>query len=137
MNDFKNFNWVKARKQCSLSWAFAQLRSDLQKDVERRNELRKPMYPNDPPLYAFGFKLQQSENQIVILREGISRVFQQTVFTLKDDAIEMEAKDKPNMVVKVGLNDSGVCALYLNGEERESWLIRKLALDDLFFGIAD
>ena len=35
----------------------------------------------------------------------------------------------------VGLNDAGQCVLYVDGKERSSWHVRKLALDHLFFAI--
>jgi hypothetical protein len=54
-------------------------------------------------------------------------------FTLTDGHIEVRDANDKTFQATVGLNDVGSCVLYVDGKERSSWHVRKLALDDLFF----
>lgn len=121
-----SINWVKERHSCTALCMFEKLRNEVKADIEQRNALR-------PEQAHYGFKFVQSDMAIFsVVREGnqIGRVVR---FVLKGDTIIAETHDEEIFSAMLTLNDVGECRFKINGDERESWQLRKLALEPMFF----
>lgn len=127
----ENFNWVKARAECSVAQMFEMLRLQVGEDVENRN--------------SHPLKLQNCTLKMVPSAKSFSVVFDcdydayassSVTFTrtANDIQIRKENEKDPFLVATITLNDEGQCKFKVNGEEKESWQLRRMALEELFFG---
>ena len=120
----EDFDWVTAREKCSPGSVFELLRLQVKEDVETRNKSIKEERD------AFRFNQNEKLFSVVLpsepLRYGVT-------FSLKGEKIIVERKNKPFLEATLTLNDEGECRLKVNGQEREFWQVRRMALEDLFF----
>ena len=124
----RDFNWVGARGACSAAKVFEILKGEIERDIEIRNELRA----ENPPYYKFCAQIE-GEN-IVVIREG-NRIGSSVKFTVEGEKIIVLNTDRKKMLeAALTINSEGECKLKIGGEEYDSWHLRKLALEDLFFG---
>lgn len=123
-----DFDWVKARGECSLVAAFIRLEKSTQEDVDAANQLFEKMrrkfavithdensfsvYEDVQPKRHFTFKLSESHISVVKRRDGRDNVLFSATLTID--------KDKQ-------------CRFLLGSEELEEWQFRKKALEPLFF----
>jgi hypothetical protein len=119
-------NWVTERSACSLPKVFSKLRSQLEQDVNTRNSLR--------PKYApYEFSIGEDTNAIAVRLEA-EELQKSVIFGLGDHAITVRDDQGNRMFeVTVSFDDAGKCRLRVNGEEREFWQVRRMALEDLMF----
>ncbi|MGB8112155.1 MAG: hypothetical protein WCF22_00200 [Candidatus Sulfotelmatobacter sp.] len=125
-NAAAEFDWVTERAACSLPRVFSTLRSQIEHDVNRRNSLR----PNYAP---YQFSIGEDTHAIIVRLEA-DEIHNSVVFTLADHAIIVR-DDQGNRIfdVTVSFDDAGKCRLKVNGEERDFWQVRRMALEDLMF----
>jgi hypothetical protein len=125
-NETPAFDWITARSSCSLPKVFSTLRSQIEQDVKTRNSLR----PNYAP-YEFSVTEDTSEITVRLTAEELE---QSVTFSLAEHAI-LVLYDQGSRILEVTLifDDSGKCRLKINGEEREFWQVRRMALEDLMF----
>ena len=125
-NPVQQFNWVSERSACALPKVFGTLRSQLEQDVNTRNSLR--------PKYApYEFSIREDTNAITVRLEA-EELQKSVVFQLADHAITVRDDEGSRMFeVTVAFDDAGRCRLKVNGEEREFWQVRRMALEDLMF----
>src|SRR5580698_1806928 len=129
-----NFDWVRARKLCSLSTAFEMLRLSVKDDVDTRNSMRKSYIPDVPNAFMYKFQMVGNGNNFTVILDG-QRLRKSVTFALTDTHIEVQSESAVMFKATVGLNDEGECAFYVNGQERQSWQVRKMGLEGLFFSI--
>ena len=127
--EMANFDWVKARAECSTTEMFNKLRLQVQKDVERWKALKvnselKISMDNEAGVFAVSV-------------EGVA-VYRGVRFILAEDAIVVDgiAPEKRMFLASVTLSDDGECRLKITGKEKEYdlWQFRKLALEWVLFG---
>jgi hypothetical protein len=125
----ERFNWVKARAECSIAKMFSMLETDVKSDVEVRNELSK----QSPDGRSFEF--HDSDRAFMVLRYIVGMPKPMKVdFVLKDDSIEVSGHGA-EFSVGVWLNSNGSCVYSTLGSQNlESWRVRRMALNALFFG---
>jgi hypothetical protein len=121
----KNINWVKVRGECSAVQMFEKLKLDIENDIKTRLAIR-------PDERYYTFRLTSSENSFTVLREG-NRIGAAVAFFLADEAITVKQSDKILFTARVTLSDEGECVFKIGDKEYESWQVRKIALEDLFF----
>jgi hypothetical protein len=96
--------------------------------------MREP-YPQE---YGGGFKYKfdfiGASKKFTALVHGHS-LHKTVSFSLADNWIEIQPDNSPMFKATVGLNDEGECVLDVDGEQRYPWQVRKMALEDLFFGV--
>jgi hypothetical protein len=131
MNEIVNaeFDWVTERSLCSAPRVFERLGLEIQHDVDVRNAMR-PAIPQFG--FEYAFEMVGDEKSFAIHLHAY-KVHKSVTFTLTDGHIEVRDANDKTFQATVGLNDAGACVLYVDGKERSSWHVRKLALDDLFF----
>jgi len=120
------FDWITARSSCSLPKVFHTLRLQVEQDVKTRNGLR-------PNLSAYEFSLTEDTGAFTVRLEaqGVQR---SVVFTLAEHAISVRDGIGTQMFeVTVSFDDNGKCKMNVNGEERDFWQVRRMALEDLMF----
>ena len=125
-----HFDWIKQRSDCSLPKVFATLRAQIEQDVHTRNSLRPKTAP-----YEFSMTENLNEITVRLQSDGPQSELQKSViFDLGDHAISVR-DDAGNRLFEVNLafDDTGKCRLNINGEERDFWQVRRMALEDLMF----
>ena len=124
------FDWITQRHACSLPNIFKELRLQIEQDVKTRNSLR----PNNAA-YEFsiadnddGFKvILKAKNKEKELEMAVRFILAEHAIAVRDDAaVEM-------FEVTLTFNDQGECQLNVNGERREYWQVRRMALEELMF----
>jgi hypothetical protein len=128
-----NFEWVKARAECSLESIFLVLSEAVSFDVQQITALNRP---------GVKFQLNNSvPNRLLVLREReFPRLQEQVsvVFELMRDRIEVSRatmSGKQTLFSAVpGLNPEEECLLEVSGMPLNPWQFRRKALEDLFFG---
>jgi hypothetical protein len=125
-NGKSKFDWVTERSSCSLPKVFSTLRAQVEDDVKTRNALR----PNNSP-YEFSVAEDIAEFTVLLKTAEATR---SVIFNLTEHAIIVRDEQRnPMFEVATSLSDQGECRLKVNGEERDFWQVRRLALEDLMF----
>jgi hypothetical protein len=124
--DTSKFDWVTERSSCALPKVFEALRLQVEEDVKTRNALR----PNNSP---YEFSVAENGDDFTVLLKA-KDVHRSVVFTLAEHAILVrEDKGDPMFDVTATFGDEGECRLEVNGEERDLWQVRRMALEGLLF----
>lgn len=129
-----DFDWVRARKLCSLGTAFEALKLAVKSDIETRNAMRGPSIPDVPTAFMYKFEMASGSTSFTVILTG-HRIHEAVTFVLTDAGIEVQSQNAKMFTATVSLNDEGECAFVVDGHERQSWQVRKLALEQLFFNI--
>lgn len=125
----EKFDWVTARKDCSLETIFEKLRLGVKGDVEKRQGFSGST--GDGFVEKFTF-VSIAERFSATFSTPIAR--RTVIFSLGNDCIHVsDETDKELLRATVTLNNDKLCRLVINGEELEEWQFRKKALENLFF----
>lgn len=120
------FDWVTGRSACSLAKVFSALMLQVEADVTTRNALR----PSNSP---YKFSATENGGSFTVFLEA-KEIHMSVVFSLAEHAIMVrEGNGTPKFEVTLAFTDAGACVMKVNGEERESWQVRRMALEELFF----
>jgi hypothetical protein len=120
-----DFNWVKARAECSAAQVFKELELGAKEDVEKRNLLRSPEE-------QFRFLVAQAgPDRFAVIREA-ARGSRSVDFMLAHSIISVDAGLSKFSGV-ITLNNFGECRLRVGNDELEQWQFRRKALEQLFF----
>lgn len=124
--DQSSFAWVGARAACELPTVYRTLRADVEQDVKTRNEIR----PANAP---YEFRIEEKPNQFSVVLDA--KDFHRSVaFQLEDHAIlVLDHSGNQMFEITLNFNDHGKCRMKAKEEYRESWQIRRMALEDLLF----
>jgi hypothetical protein len=123
-----DFNWVKARHECSAARMFTRLSLRAAADVEERNELR-----TDRELKReIKFEFQSKGARFEVFQN--SRERPSVTFVLDGDGIRVEGNNPSACFAgTVTLNNEGQCRLKVEQEELQEWQVLKRALEAFFF----
>lgn len=122
------YDWISERAKCSLPAIFESLKSDVQEDIKKKNEL-----DGDSPNAFYEVTVNAERIGVAYIARGTGTV-DAVYFVLGKSAIEV--RDVRNQVVLSAiptLCDDGICRLKINGKECELWHLRKRALESLLF----
>jgi len=129
----KNFNWVKARSECSLLALFTHLAEVVASDIEAVKSL-----PNSDET----FTINRPDNKIVVVKtwdvrvpQARSVVFELTTMGISASSVEMRGQSQQLFLAKPSFLASGECKLQIDGESEplELWQVSRKALEGLFF----
>jgi hypothetical protein len=122
-------DWVKELALCSIPQVFKQLRLDVEEDVQAIN----------------GAKGLGSNNCFDVVDNSAGNVFtvfqrnrgteREVMFMRGDEEIKIAHRSGTSFTVTLTLNNEGRCKLRVNEAELEQWQVRKMALEDIFFGV--
>src|ERR1700682_271597 len=126
MNDF---NWVNALASCSASQVFDQLKQQVSSDVDVR---QSHCDPNSEYKFLFQSHSMGTFSVLVVSTVlGSSNTAAAVHFKLKKDSIQVDGlgyEGAPKLEATLTLNDEGECRAKIDGQEREVWQLRKMAL---------
>ena len=124
--DGKKIDWVTRRSSCSLPKIFKELRSQVEEDLKIRNALR----PANSP-YEFVVVEKGADFSVVLKAKEAEKSVR---FSLAEQAISvMNDSGEPMFQVTVTFNEDGECRLLVNERERETWQVRRMALEGILF----
>jgi hypothetical protein len=124
--DPSKFDWVTERSSCTLPKVFQALRLQVEEDVKTRNALR----PENSP-YKFSVTAKGDDFTAVLEAKDLHR---SVIFSLAEHAIVVRDDKGGSMFdVTATFSDEGQCRLKVNGEERDLWQVRRMALEELLF----
>jgi len=124
--DRTKFDWVAQRTACSLPRVFRTMMDDVEADVKARNDLR----PENAP---YEFSIEEKGNIFNVNLQAAE--FRRSVtFQLEDHAIlVLDSSGNQMFEVILVFTDEGKCRMKAKEENRESWQVRRMALEDLLF----
>ncbi|MGA9509789.1 MAG: hypothetical protein WBV55_14335 [Candidatus Sulfotelmatobacter sp.] len=122
------FDWITQRYSCSLPNIFKELRLQIEQDVKTRNSLR----PNNAP---YEFSIADNDDGFRVILKAKEKELEMAVrFVLAEHAIVVRDEKGVEMFeVTLTFNDLGECQLNVNGEPRDYWQVRRMALEELMF----
>jgi hypothetical protein len=125
------FDWVSERSNCSIKQMFEQMKMGIKQDVEMFNNGLKEKS------HLF-FEVAENAREIRVFPADQFSLDPIVVFSLNGNAIKVtrisDGENKqPVFDITIGLNDEGECMFSVGGKERESWQVRRMALEGLFF----
>jgi hypothetical protein len=129
MTPGSEFDWVRARANCTAGQIFASLKMGAGRDVEARNATL-------PQGANYKYAMQSSgEDMFGVVLSVVAPGSQRMVFfKLADEAIVVTRSDtSQEWTVVPTINNEGQCRLKVNDTEYECWQFRKMALEDLLF----
>lgn len=123
-----DFDWVKARSDCSLPGVFKQLQRGVQNDVEEAKKLLSSSS-------AISLTVESRTGRFSVVRSENGSIPDTVDFALNGDKIVVQSDEgKILAVVTLTLDNSGRCKLSVGGAELEQWQFRRMVLEKLFFG---
>lgn len=124
--DKAKFDWVAQRNACSLPRVFKTLMAEVTADVHERNAQR----PESAP---YEFSVLENGNEFSVLLDAPD--FHRSIaFCLEEHAIIVrDASGNQVFEVTLMFTDDGRCRMRAKEENRESWQVRRMALEDLLF----
>jgi hypothetical protein len=119
------FDWVKARAACSLYKVFEELKRSVNDDVLAINAEQCKGQPA-----RFFFEVESDKKFLVFCETASGSID----FVCSDTGITVFGYGKSQFTATITLNKDGQCKLRVGSEELEQWQVRRMALEDLFFG---
>jgi hypothetical protein len=124
--DETKFDWVAERSDCSLPKVYRTLMAEVEEDVKARNAQR-------PELAPYEFSMEEKLDTFVVhLR---AKDFHRSItFSLEEHGI-IVLDNSGNQMFEVSLTftDEGKCRMNAKQMSRDSWQVRRMALEDLLF----
>ena len=125
MISMAEFDWVKARGDCTVGLMFERLKAGVQADTTARTKMAAGIEGRVFRFFAEGDIFG------VLLDEGTAR---HTVkFAIHGSLIAVTQDDRPTLTTSVTLCDDAQCRMKLGERELELWQFRCRALENLFF----
>ena len=121
------FDWVTERSKCTAGKFFEKLKMQITQDVEVRNAL----LPHGTH-YAFSFVPSSGAGFFTVLVEG-HLIHDSVAFNLNGEKIAVASKNGVLFEATVTLCDEGDCRAKIGNQVFDSWQLRKMALEELFF----
>ncbi|MGO9338737.1 MAG: hypothetical protein ACLPY1_14650 [Terracidiphilus sp.] len=125
-NDEPSFDWVAGRSDCSLPKVYRTLMAEVEEDVKVRNALR-------PDLAPYEFSIEEKLDSFAVHLRA-SEFHRSVTFVLEEHAIVVLDNSGNQMFeVTLSFTDDGKCRMNAKQQSRESWQVRRMALEDLLF----
>ena len=123
-----DFDWVRARSQCSLNVVFKELHNSVQNDVRVMELILPPSSQVKLSVTAF------DRVRFSVVREVDGSFPDSVNFTLANGAIIAEDDENTfRHTATLTLNNEGKCKLTVGNDELDQWQFRRMALEKLFF----
>jgi len=124
--DKLKMDWVAGRSACSLPRVYKTLKLEVEEDVRTRNALR----PDNSP-YEFSVVEKDNQFEVVLEAKGLRK---SVAFCYEEHAIiVLDPSGNQMFEVTLTFTDDGKCRMKAKEENRESWQVRRMALEDLLF----
>jgi hypothetical protein len=121
------FDWVKARTECSPDIVFERLRMSAKSDAHSRTQTLLEKNAN----YGFVVTSHGSTFSVVLQGNGLHRAI---VFTKTAEGVDViDEQDRPLLKATLTLSNECECRLKVSDTELDLWQFRKMALEEFFF----
>lgn len=134
--DDPNFDWVRARAECSASEVYQDFARQLKADVATRNTLLSGKERRHEVNFTYNGGFQHT-SLFVAAQTGGNMLEENrlahVVFTKVAEGIAAEYSDGKKLIGFLTLSQDGECRLKVDGVEYSFWQFRKLALEPIFF----
>jgi hypothetical protein len=122
------FDWIAARSACSLPRVYKTLKLEVEEDVRERNAQR-------PENAEYQFSIEEKERQFSVVLDA--KDFRRAVTFVYEDHAILVLDSSGNQMFEVTLHfgEDGRCRMKAKEENRDSWQVRRMALEDLLFRI--
>jgi hypothetical protein len=126
-----DFDWVTARKECSIQDVFEALRLLIRENVETHNGL----FAEDRTPAAPVLKVSERGNLIRVYWHDMYGQFAHLFVEFKLNPVAISVRDHENVLFEatVGLNDDGDCKVNIHGKQYDFWQVSRKALERLMF----
>src|SRR5439155_13316423 len=122
-----DFDWVTARRNCSVRRVFESLQAQAKKNVEAMT----PVTDKAPP-----FEFVRFNGGFAVIRRCFRNVGVR--FWCSNTAIVVDDFGRTTLfTATVRMNDAGECRLLVNGDQLDHWQLLMRALEPLFFPTLD
>lgn len=129
MNEELGLDWVTARAQCSVARAFITLLAGVRKDVAIRNAL---LATSGGARFEV---VEASGNDFSVFQQVAGGQVRQVRFECDESMVMIRGPKGYFLRLSLTIDFSGFCRFVTEeGDRLDSWQVRKLALEDLFFG---
>ena len=121
------FDWLTERNKCTALKMFIHLQDDVEKDLAAAKKAFKDNHEKK-------FTLKKDADRFSVYEEVIPP--RRVSFILSDTNTEISVEDEKGevkFVATLTLNKDKKCMFVVEGEELESWQLRRKALEALFF----
>lgn len=126
-----DWDWVTARKECSMPLFFERLKTLAQRDVKTRHAMRQELIDLGPVNFD-----AQIAGTFTVLRNFAPGHHASVRFRLEGDRLFVEgAGVQVNFDGSLTLTDDGDCRLRVGEKELDPWQVLRRALEPLFFGL--
>ena len=127
-----DFDWVTARNKCSVRKVFETLKLQVENDIRIRNE---SLQSDQTRRYGYSYGIATAVGGFTVFLEGVVGTRHTVIFSITQKGSILVSTDEGDAVIEgtPTICDDGKCRLKVNGQERELWHVRKMALEDLFF----
>ncbi len=126
--DKSKFDWIAGRSACSLPKVYKALKLEVEEDVRTRNAMR----PDDAP---YEFLVVEKDRQFEVVLDSIDLRRSVTFLYEEHAIIVLDSSGNQMFEVTLVFTDDGKCRMKAKEENRESWQVRRMALEDLLFRI--
>ena len=125
-----DWDWVTARRDCSIAKFFERLLAGAQRDVRTRKEMRLELFDQGP------LEFNASAPGIFSVFRGLAPGRHVAVrFVLEGDRIVVEGQGvSVNFEGRITLNNHGECRLKVADQDLDEWQVLRMALEPVFFG---
>lgn len=131
---FEDFDWVTAKHECSIDYAFQQLRLQVESDVAKRNS---QLPESQAKLGVFPAGTKQFTVRISVDRLAeVKEPNREVSFDCAGKQMTVTNCDGTLFTAGLVLSDEGHCRWEINAREYAFWQVRKKALEKCFFEAA-
>ena len=128
------FDWVTAHSECSASKVFKELRTGVKSDIDVIDAMLAKTISSAGHGTKPKFDVSDEPTRFLVSRQIKNGEAAQTVeFALNGLGISIEGFGIKPFQAIVDLNLDGKCVLTVDGNEVESWQVRRMALHKLLF----
>jgi hypothetical protein len=127
----EQFDWVRARSECSLPHVFKELEQGVREDIGAAQSLV-------PPRSEIKFSVAQASTKrfsAVRVDDPMRGISSSVDFVCTRDKIEIyDTTSQLIFSASLTLNNEGKCRLLHEDKELTQWQFRRMVLEKLFFG---
>ncbi len=122
------FDWVTARLACRAYDVYLELRSQVEKDVETREDKR----PKTELHGHYAFRFKKADRAFHVIVEG-HKIKGELTFEVTETQIVVSKDGNKLLAATPTISNDGECVLKVGETEYKFWQFRKLVLDDFLF----
>jgi hypothetical protein len=127
MISMADFDWVKARADCSVALMFERVRIGVEADAKARNKMAEG---KEGQIFRF---FEEGDVFGVLRSDGATRHRMKFEIAGASIIVKLDDRQQPVLSGSVTLCDDGQCRIRVGEKELELWQFRCRALEALFF----